>query len=85
MLYTCPVLAYTPFVEEVFAWFRLAYTCDVSLGWAQWRRATLPNEGGLAQQPTKLMEALEFVAQQRNATIAKTLHRRESEARRKRG
>ena len=73
MLYTCPVLAYTPFVEEVFAWFELTYTVDVGLGWARWRRSTLPYDGGMADQPAKLIAALEFVAQQRNAAMAKAL------------
>ena len=87
LVYTCPVLAYTPWVEEVFAWFTLLYTVEVGFGWAQWRRSTLPYEGGMADQPGKLIAALEYVAQQRNAAIAKALKRRrpKGEAKEKRG
>lgn len=74
-LYTCPVLAFTPAVDDVLGWFDLTYEIEVGFGWMQWRLASLPYTGGVADQPAKLMQALAFVARLRNMRIAEDLKR----------
>jgi hypothetical protein len=68
-LTTCPVLEFTPFVDEVLSWFGSTYDLELGVGVARWRMTTLPYPGALAEQPAKLMEALTFVADVRNTQL----------------
>lgn len=70
------MLAFTPAVDNVLAWFELTYAPEVGFGSMQWKRNGLPYAGGVADQPAKLMEALAYVALLRNSVIAEELDRR---------
>ena len=49
------------------------YAVEYGQGWMLWRRIALPNAGGLGEQPAKLIDALAYVADYRNAMIAREL------------
>lgn len=68
--FTCPVLAFTPQVEAVLQWFALTHVLQGGFGWVLWQRVALPEAGGVGDQPARLMEALGWVGQLRNAALA---------------
>jgi hypothetical protein len=60
-------------VEDLFEWFELTYAVEFGPGWMRWRRVALPYDGGLADQPARLMQALAYIAHVWNAVIAHKL------------
>jgi hypothetical protein len=72
VVYECPVRSFTTFVDEVLEWFDATYELAPVGGLAvMWQRAALPVAGGLGEQPAKLIEALGFVANHRNALLVR--------------
>lgn len=58
-LHVCPVLSFTPEVEEALRWFDRCYELQVTgLGTVQWVRTALPGSGGIGTQPEWLVLAL---------------------------
>jgi len=68
-LHECPVLLFTPDVQEALSWFQLTHDLQGGYGWAMWQRTSLPVAGGVEDQPAKLMEALALIARHENGLI----------------
>lgn len=49
--------------------FELTHSLTGGLGWAMWQRTALPAEGGVEDQPAKVMQALTFLCDQRNRIV----------------
>lgn len=49
--------------------FELTHQLRVGSGWAMWQRDSLPSEGGIEDQPAKLMEALALIARIENTAL----------------
>lgn len=67
--------SFTPDVEELLEWFELTYAVESGPGWICWRRAALPYAGGLADQPHRLMQGLDYIARVRNDMLTQELER----------
>lgn len=63
------MLLFTPDVLEAQRWFELTHDLQGGYGWAMWQRTSLPVEGGVEDQPAKLMETLALIAREENARI----------------
>lgn len=71
MVNRCPVLAFTPDVEEAMAVFRHAYEVTSNGFGAVWyRRTALPVEGGIEAQPAKVMQQLQWLERLNNDQMA---------------
>jgi len=71
----------TPEFEAVIAWYRACYepVIDAMTGLTTWRRSALPAAGGVGDQESWLIDALDVVADEHRA-LAVTALRRETRA-----
>jgi hypothetical protein len=63
------VLLFTPEVNAYIEMFEMTHTLNGGVGWVMWQRTALPAEGGVEDQPAKVMQAITFLAEQHNALI----------------
>lgn len=66
----CPVLAFTPEVEELYVWFHATHEIANADGRVWWRRTSLPASGGAGDQDCRLMSALEYLEGLTNSLLA---------------
>lgn len=63
------MLLFTPDVKEYLEWFALTHQLQGGYGWMVWQLTKLPANGGVEDQPAKVMEALALIAREENALI----------------
>jgi len=72
-LKTCPVLLFTPEVEDLQRWFE--WTHDVRDGF--YHRSALPGPGSLGEQDAYLMQALDCLRDVSNTVLAEAQRERQ--------
>ncbi len=73
---TCPVRTLTPEVKDVLAWFDRTHGLQIGFGAVTWQLQRLPGSGGVGEQDARLMAALEWTRDLKNALLQDTPERR---------
>lgn len=78
-LFVCPVLSFTPEVQEALHWFALTHQQVVAgLGSVHWMRTALPAAGGVGDQDARLFETLEFLRTLHDQLTQEAMQRHQS-------
>lgn len=74
------MLQFTADVKDYLEWFHLTHQIHGGYGWVVWQRTSLPLEGGVEDQPAKLMEALALIAREETELLQRKPKRRQKKS-----
>lgn len=72
-LYVCPVRLFTPEIEGWLSLFGLTHRVRVASGRAWWERTSLPSAGGIGDQSSRVLEALDWIRRVADDVLATRL------------